>query len=140
MTRICKICKQPFEPKNSRDRSLHCSPECRKIAARASYLKWKTNHPERFKEFRQPHYKNKTRDERVKNAYRGTPQPKIKRYCIYWLKDEGRKCGRVTGRGGTNYFYCDYHWQMLSNDIASDQYAFMDGGENLVNRFEEAVR
>jgi len=118
--RFCKICGSSFEPKNARDRSKYCSPECRKVASQISYQKWKAKNPERYKEFQASQYKNRKRDGRIKikNAYRGTPQPKNLHIC--------QRCGCLT----INYFNCPACTRIIMRDISQEYGAYLikDGG------------
>ena len=107
--RKCKLCPTWFESKNSKGRSLYCSPECRKEGKQISYAKWRANNPEKYKEYQQAQYKNRARDHRVKikYAYRETPQPELNR-C--------NRCGKWT----VNIWNCKECTAILMRDISSE--------------------
>lgn len=144
MILTCQYCHKPFEWERPASRRGGMPPLI--CGAYDEHDRWQATEACRVKRARIQSVKNKAKKKANPMWYKKSkniPKSKVKRRCVYMvLKEDGTKkrCNRVTGSGGHNRLYCDYHHAFLTNEIAGDAFIFIDGGENLAGQFAESAR
>ena len=76
----------------------------------------------------------KNKEYKLKHKVIAKEKAKSRRYCKY------PGCSEPTKGNGLNYYYCERHWALMTNDLAGDEYQYIDGGENLIEQFSEKIR